>query len=369
MSRSRPVPGFTLVELLIVISIIALLAAITLPGLTRAREYAYFTRCKSNLRQIGIGFTLFAGNSKGKLPEGSWPCSGGSGFRQGRRIGGKGSVWMYCNAGGTKLLKKIYMDGPTGSGGLWLGGTHPSMAFMPRQPGKYLPIEVLWDPILKVTSWGPWGNNGPHQGPADYIGIDPNSSSYVSPHSGSECERDWLSRNDNDWKGGKFGYEFFVHSVGCAQAHAAPYSLQHVLQDYGGNGAPAWSEEPFRPATKSTGVSTSHRPSAWLGACLIPITSFNGLARNFRSHFGVRKTPVGQFKFNVIHLDGHVDDGLWQMPLAPNALSWIENSHPNHGWKYGTPYGWLWDNEPPNSNTHGGIRDQAEFRGAFDTNK
>jgi len=361
--------GFTLVELLIVISIIALLAAITLPGLTRAREYAYFTRCKNNLRQVGIGFTLFAGNNRGKMPQGRWKCTGGSNFRQGRRIAGKGNVWIYCNAGGTSLLQKIYMDGPTGSGGLWFGGAHSSLAFMPRDPGAYLPIEILWDPIVKVRAWGPWGNTGPVQARKDYGGIDADDSSYVTIYAGTEGERDWLSRNDNDWSGGKFGYEFFVHEIGCAEADKTPPNMEHVLQDYDGDGAPAWSEEPFRPATKSTFMNTSHKPSAWMGACLMPMASFGGLARNFRSHFGVRKTPVGEFKFNIIHLDGHVDDGLWQMPLAPNALSWIENSHPNHGWKYGTPYGWLWDTEPPNSNTHGGIRNEAEFRGAFDTNK
>ena len=39
--------GFTLVELLVVIAIIAVLAAIIVPGLSRAREYAYFTVCKA----------------------------------------------------------------------------------------------------------------------------------------------------------------------------------------------------------------------------------------------------------------------------------------------------------------------------------
>jgi prepilin-type N-terminal cleavage/methylation domain-containing protein len=60
--------GFSLVELLVVISVIALLMAILLPVLRKAKEAAREVVCRSNLRGIGIGIQMYLQNNDDRFP-------------------------------------------------------------------------------------------------------------------------------------------------------------------------------------------------------------------------------------------------------------------------------------------------------------
>ncbi len=60
--------GFTLMELLVVVAVIALLASLLLPALTNAREMGRRMKCVSNLRQINFGTMLYVQDYDGWLP-------------------------------------------------------------------------------------------------------------------------------------------------------------------------------------------------------------------------------------------------------------------------------------------------------------
>ncbi|OHB53042.1 MAG: hypothetical protein A2Y07_06485 [Planctomycetes bacterium GWF2_50_10] len=72
--RGHPKRGFTLVELLVVISIIALLLAILVPSLTKARQSAQKVVCGNNLRQIGLGYAMYLNENRNKVFKTFYDC-------------------------------------------------------------------------------------------------------------------------------------------------------------------------------------------------------------------------------------------------------------------------------------------------------
>src|SRR4051812_9754912 len=70
--------GFTLVELLVVIGIIALLIAILMPALAKARAQGQWAKCSSNLKQVATAFIMYTNEFKGWMP---WRGSGTQGPR------------------------------------------------------------------------------------------------------------------------------------------------------------------------------------------------------------------------------------------------------------------------------------------------
>lgn len=84
--------AFTLIELLTVIAIIGILAAIIIPTVSRVRATAAKADCASNIRQIGVALLLYAQDNKNTLPpvsQGAWPVATDQSNAWGR------AIWSY----------------------------------------------------------------------------------------------------------------------------------------------------------------------------------------------------------------------------------------------------------------------------------
>lgn len=103
--RNAGSSAFTLIELLIVIAIVAILAAILFPVFAQARDKARQSMCQSNLKQLGTAFLMYTADHDGVLP-----CPGGT-FRTSAWPGGIviQSAWLLSSS--TGLGKDL--------GGIW----------------------------------------------------------------------------------------------------------------------------------------------------------------------------------------------------------------------------------------------------------
>jgi len=153
-----------------------------------------------------------------------------------------------------------------------------------------------------------------------------------------------------------------VTTVNCTVYLEKRSLKNHILQGYGGSAVPYWSEGPnHRPDTRNRALATAAHPSAWVGVCHIARGDSTAIGpRTFTSHFGARSTLAGLYTFNILHLDGHVDDSVWKDPYPFG--NWLVYGGP--GWdQRQRPYGWWTQGDATL-----GYKELPEFEGAFDQN-
>ncbi len=102
----RATAGFTLLELLVVVSIIVLLVSMLLPSLGHARATARISRCLSNQRMTGVALTCYAQDHheypSNETPERNWW------YYRYRTRGGNGIMWIYQIEGSRGYLNEAF---------------------------------------------------------------------------------------------------------------------------------------------------------------------------------------------------------------------------------------------------------------------
>jgi prepilin-type N-terminal cleavage/methylation domain-containing protein/prepilin-type processing-associated H-X9-DG protein len=279
--------AFTLIELLVVIAVIAILAALLLPALSKAKEAARSTQCRSNLHQITLGYTAAVDDDAGQLGWNGYGYPyGGDGYEYQYGTQSSSAGW-FAKTWGLASQGWICPDAPQmppNASSLFLPGPGESFA------GK---VNSAWQ-VNSFYNWWWWGD-GQYR--------------YQTNRAGSYAGNSWLAQWGWWWGGGP-DYPEYTEWAWTKEAQIQHPAKTPIFAD----GVTFWWCWPAEDNLPAVNLQTGDPEWPW-GMNMLTIPRHGSRP----SYLTTNQPPKAKLpgSINVSFYDGHVAavplEGLWQL--------------------------------------------------------